>query len=136
MSFALHRLPLRLASGGFILNSGIGKLSLDSDTAKGLQQMATNAIPQLEQLSPEDFGKYLAAGEVALGSSLLAPFLPSRLVGAALTAFAGSLVLVYLRTPGLTQSDGVRPTQEGTAMAKDVFLLAIGLALLLDRKKK
>src|SRR5699024_2786485 len=62
MSFALHRLPLRLASGGFILNSGIGKLSLDSDTAKGLQQMAINAIPQLEQLSPEDFGKYLAAG--------------------------------------------------------------------------
>jgi len=136
MSFALHRLPLRLASGGFILNSGIGKLSLDSDTAKGLQQMAINAIPQLEQLSPEDFGKYLAAGEVALGSSLLAPFLPSRLVGAALTAFAGSLVLIYLRTPGLTQSDGVRPTQEGTAMAKDVFLLGIGLALLLDRKKK
>lgn len=136
MSFALHRLPLRVASGAFILNSGIGKLSLDSESAKGLQQVAINAIPQLEKLSPEDFGKYLAAGEIALGSSLLAPFLPSRLVGLGLTGFAGSLVLAYLKTPGLTESDGVRPTQQGITMAKDIFLLGIGLALVLDRKKK
>lgn len=136
MAFALHRLPLRLASGAFILNSGYNKLSLDSESAKALQGMAVNAIPQLEQLSPEDFGKYLAAGELTLGAALLAPFLPSKLVGLGLTAFAGTLVWTYLRTPGLTESDGVRPTQQGTAMAKDVFLLGIGLALLLDRKKR
>lgn len=136
MAFALHRLPLRLASGAFILNSGYSKLGLDTESAKGLQDMAVNAIPQLEQLSPEEFGKYLAAGEMALGAALLTPIVPSRLAGLGLTAFASALVLTYLRTPGLTQSDGVRPTQQGTAMAKDIFLLGIGLALLLDKKKR
>lgn len=136
MAFALHRLPLRLASGAFILNSGYGKLSLDAESAKGLQEMAVNAIPQLEQLTPEEFGKYLAAGEMTLGAALLAPIVPTKLAGIGLTAFASALVWTYLRTPGLTEPDGVRPTQQGTAMAKDIFLLGIGLALLLDRKKR
>ncbi|UFU04008.1 DoxX family membrane protein [Ruania suaedae] len=135
MGFALHRLPLRLAAGAFILNSGINKLDLDAESAAGLQQVALNAFPQLESLSAEDFGTYLAAGEVTLGASLLAPFLPSKLVGAGLTVFAASLVWTYLRTPGLTESDGVRPTQDGIGMAKDIFLLGIGLALLLEKKK-
>ena len=136
MAFALHRLPLRLVSGAFILNSGYGKLSLDAESAKGLQEMAVNAIPQLEQLSPEEFGKYLAAGETALGAALLTPIVPTKLAGLGLTAFASALVWTYLRTPGMTEPDGVRPTQQGTAMAKDIFLLGIGLALLLDRKKR
>lgn len=136
MAFALHRLPLRLASGAFILNSGYSKLSLDAESAEGLQQMAINAIPQLEQLSPEEFGKYLAAGEMALGAALLTPIVPSKLAGLGLTAFASALVWTYLRTPGMTESDGVRPSQQGTAMAKDIFLLGIGLALLLDKKKR
>ncbi|QOR71882.1 hypothetical protein IM660_06370 [Ruania alkalisoli] len=135
MGFALHRLPLRLTAGAFILNSGVNKLSLDAESAAGLQQMALNAFPQLEALSAGDFGTYLAAGEVALGSSLLTPFLPSKLVGLGLTAFASALVFTYLRTPGLTESDGIRPTQAGIGMAKDIFLLGIGLALLLEKKK-
>ena len=136
MAFALHRLPLRLVSGAFILNSGYSKLGLDAESAQGLQAMAVNAIPQLEQLSTEEFGKYLAAGEMALGAALLTPIVPSRLAGLGLTAFASALVWTYLRTPGMTESDGVRPTQQGTAMAKDIFLLGIGLALLLDKKKR
>lgn len=136
MALALHRLPLRLASGAFILNSGYNKLSLDADGAKGLQEMAVNAFPQLGSLEPEDFGKYLAAGELTLGAALLTPFLPSRLVGLALTVFSGSLVWMYLRTPGMTESDGIRPSQQGTVLAKDIWLAAIGLALLLDRKKR
>ena len=32
----------------------------------------------------------------------------------ALAGFSGSLVSMYLRTPGMTEEDGVRPTQEGT----------------------
>ena len=43
----------------------------------------------------------------------------------------GSLVSMYLRTPGMTESDGVRPTQQGTAVAKDTWLLAIAAALVL-----
>lgn len=136
MSFALHRLPLRLSTGAFILNSGLGKLKLDEETAAMLRATAINAFPQLEQLPPKDFGKYLAAGELVLGSALLAPFLPSRLVGLGLTTFASALVLTYLKTPGLTEADGIRPTHAGTTMAKDFFLLGIGLALVLDKKKK
>ncbi|WP_235856823.1 DoxX family membrane protein [Occultella glacieicola] len=136
MAFALRRLPLRLASGAYLLNSGVGKLDLDAESAKGLQAMAVNAIPQLGDLDAAQFGKYLAAGEIALGAALLAPFLPSRLVGLGLTAFAGGLFTMYLRTPGMTEADGIRPTQQGVALAKDVFLLAIGLALLLDGGNK
>ena len=31
----------------------------------------------------------------------------------------------------MTESDGVRPTQQGTAVAKDTWLLAIAAALVL-----
>ncbi|AJT42693.1 hypothetical protein [Psychromicrobium lacuslunae] len=136
MGIRLSHLALRLASGAFILNSGVNKLNLDAEHAGQLQQTAINAFPQLADLEPEKFGKLLSYGELGLGAALLAPFLPSRLVGLALTGFAGSLVYTYLKTPGLTQADGFRPTPQGTAFAKDFWLLAIGLALLLDRKKQ
>lgn len=135
MGIRLGHVALRLASGAFILNSGIGKLTLDAERAGQLQKIAINAYPKLADLEPEKFGKLLSYGELGLGASLLAPFLPSRLVGLALTGFAGSLVYTYLKTPGLTQPDGIRPTSQGIAFAKDFWLLAIGLALLLDRKK-
>ncbi len=50
--------------------------------------------------------------------------------GAALTGFSGALLGLYLRTPGMRQ--GLRPTQQGTAIAKDVWLLGIGAGLVLD----
>ncbi|NYE96409.1 hypothetical protein FHU41_002659 [Psychromicrobium silvestre] len=136
MGVRLSHVALRLASGAFILNSGVGKLNLDAEGAGHLQQLAINAFPQLGDLEPEKFGKLLSYGELGLGGALLAPFLPSRLVGLALTGFAGSLVYIYLKTPGMTQPGSIRPTQQGTALAKDFWLLAIGLALLLDRKKQ
>ena len=43
---------------------------------------------------------------------------------------------MYFNIDSLTKDDGVRPTQEGTAMAKDVVLLGAGLALLFSSKKK
>ncbi|WP_394941745.1 hypothetical protein [Psychromicrobium sp. YIM B11713] len=136
MAIRLSHLALRLASGAFILNSGVGKLNLDAEHAGQLQKLALNAFPQLADLEAEKFGKLLSYSEVGLGASLLTPFLPSRLVGLALTAFAGSMVYLYLKTPGMTEADGIRPTQQGTALAKDIWLLAIGLALLLDGKKR
>ena len=39
---------------------------------------------------------------------------------------------VYLKTPGLTQQDGVRPTPAGMGVARDVFMLGSGVGLLLD----
>jgi hypothetical protein len=135
----LSHIPLRLSTGAFILNSGIGKMDLDPDSAAGLQSMAGQVFPQIKDMPPEKFGKLLSYGEIAVGSMLLAPFVPSRLAGLALAGFSGSLLTMYRKTPGMTQPDGIRPTQEGTVLAKDVWMLGIALALLLDssgRRKK
>jgi hypothetical protein len=36
---------------------------------------------------------------------------------------------------GLTLEDGIRPSQQGTVVAKDVWMLGIAAALILDRKR-
>jgi uncharacterized membrane protein YphA (DoxX/SURF4 family) len=125
---------LRAVPGAFFVNAGIGKLSLPPEAAAHLQAMGAKGIPQLAEMPPEQFGKLLAYAEIAVGTALLTPFVPSRLAGAALTGFSAGLLTMYLRTPELTEADGVRPTQEGTAIAKDSWLLAIGLALLVGGK--
>lgn len=136
MGFKLSHIPLRASTGAFILNSGLGKLKLDQESAAGMQQMAAEAIPPVGKLESEQFGKYLSYAETALGATLLAPFIPSRLAGFGLTAFSASLLALYFRTPGMTQDDGVRPSQEGTALAKDVWMLGIGLSLILDSRTR
>ncbi|GAA1345849.1 DoxX family membrane protein [Arthrobacter roseus] len=132
----LSHLPLRLATGAFILNSGVSKLNLDKDTAGYLQGMASNAFPQAGKLEPEKFGKALSAAEITVGAMLLAPFVPSRLAGLALAAFSGGLLTMYFKTPELTEEDGIRPSQDGIAVAKDSWMAAIALALIFNRKHK
>jgi hypothetical protein len=52
---------------------------------------------------------------------------------AALTAFsAAGLMTRYLRVPGMRQPRDLRPTPEGVALSKDVWLLGIGVSLLVD----
>lgn len=46
------------------------------------------------------------------------------------------MISMYLRTPGMTEADGVRPSQDGTSLAKDSWLLAIAAALILSEGKK
>jgi hypothetical protein len=41
---------------------------------------------------------------------------------------------MYLKTPGMTLEDGIRPSPQGTALAKDIWMLGIAAALVLDRK--
>ena len=53
--------------------------------------------------TPEQFGKFVSYGEIAVGGMLLAPFIPSRLAGLALAAFSGSMIGMYLKTPGMTE---------------------------------
>lgn len=127
---------LRAVPGAFILNSGIGKLRMDAQTAEGMQGMAAQGVPPLGKLTPEQFAKFLSYGEIAVGASLLLPFVPTRIAGLALAGFSGSMISMYLRTPGMTESDGVRPTQDGTAVAKDSWMLAIAGALLLNQSEK
>ncbi|MFC4554155.1 hypothetical protein [Georgenia faecalis] len=132
LSTALRHAPPRLAAGAFILNSGLGKRNLDAESAAGLQAMAVNAVPQLGELDPKDFAKLLSTSEIALGTALLLPIVPTWLAALGLTGFSAGLVRMYLKTPGLTEADGVRPTPDGLGMAKDVWLLGMGLGLLVD----
>ena len=122
--------PIRLAAGSFILNSGIEKLKAGEDRAKGLHTMASGSFPFFEKLPPEQFAKGLAVAEVALGGSLLVPLISDRMAGLALTPFAGGLLWMYANTDGMHEPGGIRPTRSGTALAKDVWLLGIGLTLL------
>lgn len=128
----VRTLPPRLTAGAFILNSGIGKLSADEETAARLHGMATGTYPFLGKMKPADFTRALAVGEIAVGAALLAPMVPTGLAGAALTAFSGGLLGLYLKTPGMHQEGSLRPTRQGTALAKDAWLAGIGAGLMLD----
>lgn len=127
-----HQLPARLSAGLVILNSGLGKREADRQAAEGVHGMAAGTYPFLKSQDPQRFVRLLSAGEIAVGSMLLAPFVPSLVAGAALTAFAGGLLGLYLRTPGMREEGGLRPTPEGLPLVKDVWLLGIGLSLALD----
>ena len=136
MAFSLSNLALRAIPGAFILNSGYGKLNLDEQTAGQLQSMAANAFPAVKDLDAETFGKALAYSEFVVGGALVLPVVPSRVAGLALGAFAGGLLTMYFKTDEMTEEDGIRPSQAGTAVAKDSWIAAIALALILQNKGK
>jgi hypothetical protein len=128
----ISHIPPRLAAGAFILNAGIGKLSADEEAAGRLHGMAAGTYPFLAKVDAPKFVRALAIGEIGVGSVLLAPVVPAWLAGAVLTGFSGSLLRMYLKTPGMTKEDGIRPTQQGTAISKDVWMFGSGLNLLID----
>jgi len=132
MRFRLWHVPLRLFTGAFILNSGLSKRNADLDTAKHLHEFAAGAFPQLADIPPDRFVQMLSTAEIAVGATLLMPAIPPAVAGAALTAFSGSLLGLYWRTPKLHEPDDPRPTPEGIPIAKDSWMLAIGLALMAD----
>jgi hypothetical protein len=124
-------IPLRLATGAFILNSGLSKRDADEETAQGMHGMAAGTYPFLKDIDPVTFTRLLSAGEIALGAALLVPLVPSRIAGAGLTAFGAGLVGLYLRTPGMRRPGTLVPTQDGMAIAKDSWLVGAGLSLLI-----
>jgi hypothetical protein len=128
----LRNVPTRAASGAYILHSGLGKWNGSEEQAKGVHAMAAGAFPFLAKVPPATFLKALAASEIGIGAALLTPIVNNKLAGTALTAFAGSLLAMYLRTPALHQEGSVWPTQAGTAVSKDVWMLGIGLGLMTD----
>ncbi|MFK0003593.1 hypothetical protein [Paenarthrobacter sp. NPDC090522] len=130
----ISHIPLRLVTGAFILNSGWGKRDLGKDSAAGLQSMAARVIPSVAELDPGRFGKLLSFAELSLGAALLAPFIPSRVAGLGLGIFSGSMITMYLKSPEMTLEDGVRPSAKGTPLAKDIWMVGIAAALILDRK--
>jgi hypothetical protein len=131
-SVKVSHLPPRIAAGAFILNSGVGKWSADEETAAQLHGFASGAYPFLAKLKPKDFVRLLSVTEITLGAALLVPVIPSALVGAGLTAFSGGLLGLYARTPGMRKDGTPFPTQQGIALAKDAWMLGIGLGLVID----
>lgn|SRR3954447_22170421 len=128
----LRHLPGRLTTGLFIVNSGLSKRHADDDTAAALDGMAAAAYPFLHSIPTQRFVRLVCAGELALGTALLIPVLPTVVAGAALTAFSASLLGLYLRTPEMREEGSLRPTPQGMTIAKDVWMFGIGLTLLID----
>ena len=132
MGIKARHLPPRIATGAFILNSGIGKLSADDATITQLHGFAAGTYPFLNKLKPKDFVRLLAATEITLGTALLIPVVPAGVVGAGLAAFSGGLLGLYVRTPGMRKQGTPLPTEQGTQFAKDVWMAGIGLGLMID----
>jgi hypothetical protein len=128
----LSHIPLRAITGAYIFHTGLQKWSGDEDTATAIHGMASGTYPVFESLSPTTFLRILAAGEMATGAALLAPMVSAARAGALLTGFSGALVGLYVKTPGMRQPGSIWPTPAGTAVSKDIWLVAIGLALLAD----
>jgi hypothetical protein len=127
-----QHLPARIAVGAFIINSGVGKLRAADEMAASLHGFASGTYPFLRRLKAKDFARLLGATEVALGSALVLPVVPSAIAGAGLTAFSGGLLGLYAKTPGMRRPGTLLPTQEGIALAKDIWLAGIGLSLVID----
>jgi hypothetical protein len=120
-----------VSAGAFILNSGLGKRGADEAAAAGIHGFATGTYPFLKSIPPQDFARYLSTAEIAIGAMLLTPFVPTVVAGAALTAFSGGLLGLYLRTPGMRKEGSLAPTEAGLALAKDAWLAGIGLSIVL-----
>jgi len=127
-----HDLPGRVTTGAFILHAGLQKWHADEARATAVHGMAAGAFPMLKSVPPTRFVRMLAAGEIVTGAALLSPFVSTALAGAALTAFSGSLLAMYARTPALRQPGSIWPSPAGTAVSKDVWMLGIGLGFLAD----
>ena len=122
-------MPGRITTGAYILHAGLEKWKGDEASAKAVHGMAANAFPFLKDIPPERFLRLLAASEIAVGSALLAPVVPSAFAGAALTGFSGGLVAMYARIPALRKPGSIWPSRAGTGVSKDVWMLGIGLGL-------
>jgi uncharacterized membrane protein YphA (DoxX/SURF4 family) len=128
----VRRAPGRVATGAYILHSGLTKWSGGEQQAVGIHGTAANAFAFLKPIPPRRFLKLLSIAEIGVGAALLAPMVPAALAGAALTAFSGGLVTMYLRTPAMRKPNSIWPSPGGMAVSKDVWMLGIGAGLLAD----
>jgi hypothetical protein len=130
LPITLSEIGPRLSAGAFILNSGLSKRQADDETATGMHGFAAGTYPFLKGVEPQQFVQALSIAEITVGGLLLAPFVPTAVAGLALTGFSGGLLGLYLRTPGMRKPGSLAPTQEGLALAKDSWLVGLGVGLL------
>jgi hypothetical protein len=136
----LWHVPVRLATGALILDSGVKKWSEEGD--QGPQDhpdsTATYVYPRFEDVESRTFTRMLATGEVLLGGALLMPLVQTGVAGVGLAALSTGLLGTYLGLPGLRR-DRIRgpnrgsteSTTERTALAKDSWMLAVGMAWMI-----
>jgi hypothetical protein len=140
LPITLSEIAPRISAGAFILNSGLGKRGADEQAAAGMHGFAAGTYPFLKNVPPQQFAKVLSTSEIVVGGMLLTPFVPTAVAGAALTVFSGGLLGLYLRTPGMRKPGSLAPTEQGLPIAKDSWLLGIGIGLLtrgtLDRQPR
>ncbi|CCG04478.1 hypothetical protein [Blastococcus saxobsidens] len=130
LPITLSEIAPRISAGAFILNSGLGKRGADEEAAAGMHGFAAGTYPFLGKMEPKQFAQALSTAEIAIGAALLTPFVPTAVAGAALTTFSGGLLGLYLKTPGMRKEGSLAPTEQGLAIAKDSWLLGIGIGLL------
>jgi hypothetical protein len=130
LPITLSEIAPRISAGAFILNSGLSKRAADEQTAAGLHGFASGTYPILQKVPPQQFVQGLSTAEIAVGAALLTPLVPTFTAGAVLTAFSGSLLGLYLKTPGMRKPGSLAPTEQGLAVAKDSWLVGIGIGLM------
>jgi len=130
LPITLPEIAPRISAGAFILNSGLGKRNVPAEAAAGMHGFAAGTYPFLKSMPPEQFVKQLSTAEIVIGGALLTPFVPTALAGALLTGFSGGLLGLYLKTPGMRKEGSLAPTPEGLGLAKDSWLVGIGIGLL------
>jgi len=130
LPITLPEIAPRISAGAFILNSGLGKRNVPAEAAAGMHGFAAGTYPFLKSMPPEQFVRGLSTAEIVIGGALLTPFVPTALAGALLTGFSGGLLGLYLKTPGMRKPGSLAPTQDGLALAKDSWLVGIGIGLL------
>ncbi len=130
LPITLSEIAPRISAGAFILNSGLGKRGADEEAAAGMHGFAAGTYPFLKSVPPQQFVQGLATTEIVLGAALLTPFVPTFVAGAALTAFSSGLLGLYLKTPGMRKPGSLAPTEQGLSIAKDSWLVGIGIGLM------
>jgi hypothetical protein len=129
LPITLPEIAPRISAGAFILHSGLSKRGVDAEAAAAMHGFAAGTYPFLKSVPPQQFVQGLSTGEIALGAMLLAPFVPTAVGGAALTVFSAGLLGLYVKTPGMRKPGSLAPTEQGMSIAKDSWLLGIGIGL-------
>jgi hypothetical protein len=125
--------PIRLTFGAFFVHVALTHRELDERGAQGLQRFASSAYPILKKLRPNTFQQGMVAAESAVAASLLVPGVPAVVGGAALTSFGTALLGVYARSPMLRRDErSMRPNEMGLSIAKDSWMVAAGLSVIVD----
>ena len=109
LSAKARRAPGRLATGSYILNSSLSKLSTDDQTTAGLHAMPTASYPALKKIDPKLFTVILSGAEISLGAAPLLPVVPTAVATLGSAAFSGGLLGLYLRSPGMRREGACYP---------------------------